>query len=255
MIRIAVCDDDKQIIQTLKKYLNDKAEQLHNETLDISLYLSAVDFLCDTDKGLVFHIVIMDIEMAGISGVEAGKILRSNPNGDETIIIYISNHDSFYREMVDVGSFRFIKKPLNTAKLDDVFNRALNMALKYRDSLTSPRMFAYKVGTTLNYIKVDDIVYFEKALREIKIYIWDRPKKNIVYEDKFYSKFEEMIEKLPQEQFVQCSRSCVVNLSCVARMEKGDILLSDKSRTRISIGKIYKVEVQKIHAKYLEDIT
>jgi len=255
MIRVAVCDDDEQIIKILKKYLDEKAEKLHNETLNISLYQSAVDFLQDTDKGLVFHIVFMDIEMDGIDGVEAGNILRNSPNGDETIIIYISLHDNFYKEIVDVGSFRFIKKPIDLARLDDVFSRALSMAIKYRDALCTPSIFRYKVGKESCSVKLDDIVYFKKDSRTIELYTWASGTKSINYTDKFYATFEEIIEELPSEQFIQCNRQFILNLKYVAILEKDSFLLMDMKKSTVAIGRAYKNDVKARYFKYTEGTT
>ena len=93
MIHVAICDDDSNIVEYIGKYLETKNKQTSDITLDISLYKSGEDFLRAIETGDKFQIVFMDIQMNDVNGVEVGKTLRSQPDGDDVIMIYISYYD------------------------------------------------------------------------------------------------------------------------------------------------------------------
>ena len=252
MIRIAVCDDDREITANIYYYLKEKMQQLKDERLYINTYQSGVDFLHDIERNTAFHIVIMDIEMDGISGIEVGQTLRKNPNGDGVIMIYISNHNNYCRDLVQIGSFNFITKPIDMDEFDNVFSKALNLAIKYKRIVSASNLFVFKIGKTEHSISRDRIVYIKCVLgRMAQIYIWDKERRMICPGDKFYSSMDEAMEQLPKEQFVRCERSSIANLRYVEGIEKGSFRLIDTEATRISIGRAYKPETKAAFFRYI----
>jgi Response regulator of the LytR/AlgR family len=248
MIRIAICDDDVKIVEEIQSYLENKNKQTPDEDFDISIYQSGEDFLLEVDSGAAFHIVFMDIQMKGISGVSVGQILRNKPNGDDIILIYVSSHDEYFEGLVEIGSFRFIGKPIDERKLDDVFKRALNLAIKHKSAYT-PKLFEYKIGADKCVIDINKIAYMKHIVRLIEIHAQDG------CISKFYGKLNEAIEQLPAEQFVRCERSHIVNLSYVARIESDKFVLKDKAATKIPISNTYKQDVRLAYFKYLESLS
>ena len=82
MIRIAICDDDAEVVEIIKQYLLQKEKQLPDEQLDISVFNTGEDFLKDIDCGALFHIAFMDIKIDGIDGIEVGQTLRNQTESD-----------------------------------------------------------------------------------------------------------------------------------------------------------------------------
>ena len=253
MIRIAVCDDDMNIAKSICQYLEAKAEQIQDEKLDISFYQSGVSFLYDIELGEKFHIIFMDIEMEGMNGVEVGQVLRNKPGGDDMIIIYVSSYDSYFEGLVEIGSFSFLKKPIDENKLDHVFSRALNKAIKYKNVESKPSLFSFKVGSGNVSVKTDEIVYMKNTKRTIAIYIWDNVNKTINALDHFYSKVNDALNQLPKRQFVRCERSYIVNLDYVYRMNSDSFTLIDKNETRIPISRVHKEVTRTAYFKHRDD--
>ena len=254
MIHIAICDDDSSIAQQIHQYLKAKDASLPEVTLDISIYPSGEAFLAAMEQGLMFHIVFMDIQMQNISGVEAGQILRKQPGGDDVIMIYVSYHDSFFEDLIQIGSFRFIRKPLEEAQLDHVFTRALNLAVKYKNSLEIPNLFSFKIGTETHVVRSDNIVYMRNFRRIIEIHVWDSAAKAIGIMSKFYSRMDDVLKKLPEGAFVRCEHSHIVNLRYVQQMAKDSFILTDQKGTCIPIGRAYKAETKQAYFKYMEGL-
>jgi len=262
MIQIAVCDDDANIVESIHQYLEAKSKQLQEEELNISLYQSGADFLHDVDNGIKFHIVFMDINLGTMNGFEVGKCLREKPGGGEAFLIYISNQNGsdHFQDLVQVGVFSYIKKPLDD-NLDKVFSKALKKLLKYKN----PRLFLFKAGEKSCSIEANEIVYIKNtkkiidifpwvnAKKPMEIYVWDANNKTIRLLNKFYSRVDDVMEQLPKEQFVSCESSHIVNLDYVYWMSRDSFTLMDKDSTQISFAKENKEKIKSAYLKHKKD--
>jgi len=249
-IHVAICDDDFKTVREIESYLRLKNEQLQDEKLEIFTFSSGVEFLQDARQGHKFHIVFMDIEMDGINGIDTILEIRKMTDVDDTIIIYISGYKGYFENLVDTGCFRFIKKPINNANLDDIFNRALKQAIFYKSSLATSRVFRFKISKELHSIKVDKIAYLKITDRLVELYMWNDEKESIEYFEKFYSTLKKTLSNLPSEQFFRCDQSYVVNLNYVSGVRKESFILMDYAKTQIPISKNYRTDAKKIYFNY-----
>jgi len=248
MIQIAICDDDDNVAKYLQDYLEETRANISDVWFDISRYHSAVDFLKAFENGLRFDVVFMDIEMEGINGVTAGQVLRDMSDGDDAVMIYISSHSHFSASLVQIGSFRFIKKPIDKVLLEDAFSRALKQATKLKKA-TRASPFRFKSGADTVSVNISDIVYFKNVKRTIDIYIWDNARNCITLLTKFYSTVDEALEQLPETTFVRCERSHIVNLKYVLRLTKDALDLAGNI-TQIPVSKGFKSNVKKAYFEY-----
>jgi len=192
--------------------------------------------------------------MGAMSGVDAGQALRMLPDGDDTIMVYISSHDSYFEELVQLGSFRFVRKPIDEKELDDVVGRALTQAMKYSKVSAVPSLFKFTIGSEPFTVKTNEIAYMKNIKRTITLYVWNSTDNSIKSANKFYSTIDDVTKRLPAMEFIQCERSHIVNLGIVHRMEKDSFVLIDDKNTRIPIGKVFKPETKKAYFRYMEGL-
>lgn len=78
------------------------------------------------------EVILMDINLPGISGIEAMKILRADPATTRIPIIALSANARFHdiRAGLDAGFFRYLTKPIVVGE----FMAALDAALDYREA-------------------------------------------------------------------------------------------------------------------------
>ena len=114
-MRIAVCDDDKEI----RDMLAEKIGKLYPEA-DLWLYRSGEELL-SSDKEP--DILLLDIQMPGSNGMETAQRLRSR--GMDTIIIFVSALEDYVFQAFDVGAFHYLVKPFTAEKLSEVLKKAV----------------------------------------------------------------------------------------------------------------------------------
>ncbi len=119
MIRILIADDEPMEREMLQEMVQ---KQLGTE-LDIRLAESGRRAV---DEALLFdaELILMDIEMPGMNGLEAARqILNKKP---ECKVIFITAYSlfSYAHEAVKMGACDYILKPVNPEEVEQAINRA-----------------------------------------------------------------------------------------------------------------------------------
>ena len=92
MIRVAICDDDKHMQESLSKYLLDYSIQCDRE-IDHAEFDTCEELMDEYLKGNSFDVILLDIEFKNneekqMNGIELGKRLRGLYANDNTAIVY-----------------------------------------------------------------------------------------------------------------------------------------------------------------------
>lgn len=84
------------------------------------------------------HLVIAEVSMAGVNGIDLFKTLHNNPATKQIPVIAYSNKSTAQDEakLLDMGFIDFIAKPINSVRLVARVKRALR--LSYDDMATPP---------------------------------------------------------------------------------------------------------------------
>ena len=86
MLRIAVCDDDERVLgRTL-----DLLKHYERVPLQVDGYLSGEALLA---AGKVYDILLLDIDMGGLDGIETARRIRAVDK--EVKLIYITNYSDY----------------------------------------------------------------------------------------------------------------------------------------------------------------
>lgn len=109
---IAVVDDDYRVLESLEDLLQSSGY----ETL---LSLSAEEFLQSPLRPQV-RVLISDIGLPGMSGIELVRTLRQRSECVPTILITGRNEAHLEQDASDLDVLRFLAKPFDTSELLDV---------------------------------------------------------------------------------------------------------------------------------------
>ncbi|QOR34933.1 response regulator transcription factor [Clostridium sp. 'deep sea'] len=238
MIHIAICDDSIADIEIIEKYLK-KLELSFKVSFKISVFYSGIKFCDALNNNCYFDIVLMDIEMDNIDGIRAGYCLRSFEDNDFVHLLYISNHETFFRELLELQPTGFINKPLN----EQVFNKKLcsviSRVIKRKNSGKS-KMLSISLKARELLIPFNEIIYFESKVRTINLV-------TTTNKISYYGKLKDQLSKLPTTDFIRTHQSYIINFSYVRAIEKNQITLTNNNL--IPISNKYSNDVKK---KYFE---
>lgn len=90
MICIAVVDDERAVCDELLFFLKEY-EMKFKMIFDISIYYNGENLLADLEDDIHFDLILLDIELAKINGVEVGRHIREINQDYLCQIIYISS--------------------------------------------------------------------------------------------------------------------------------------------------------------------
>ncbi len=117
MIKIAIVDDDINILNIMKTYFS------RNENFQIDTYMEP-QLAKDNILAGKYDIVLLDIEMPNMNGIELLTIIKqSNPNQKVIMITATSTQDRLI-ECEKLGTNDYITKPF--ISLRDVQNKILD---------------------------------------------------------------------------------------------------------------------------------
>ncbi len=112
MIRILAVDDEIEICAFLKLYLTKKGYEVftaHNGE-------DAVKIVKEERP----HVVLLDIMMPGMNGIETLKQIKEADKEVGVIMITAVKDEETAKEALKIGAYDYITKPMNLKYLDDV---------------------------------------------------------------------------------------------------------------------------------------
>ena len=234
-MRIAICDDNPQIIEQLSKYLNEFFRKNNLKSPHIVTFISGEALLRDNTPN---DIVFLDIEMPGVDGIYVGnKLKESNP---KTIILIITSFAEYLDEAMRFQVFRYLSKPIEKMRLF----RNLRDALKLYNSSNTKVAITTKDGVFP--VSTSDIICVEAQMRKVIIHTTSK--------DYFSTQnMQYWIDTLAEPCFFQSHRSFIVNLEHITDFNNSVIHLYNKQFTAYLTRRKY-TEFKAIYLLYLESM-
>lgn len=205
-IRILIADDDAGM-RTVMRKLIEKAENyaLVGEAEDGEQLLALYE---ETHP----QVVLMDVEMPKMSGIECAKAIQDrNPR---TILIFATAHEQYMRSAFELYAFDYLVKPfrmeraLNTLKL--VHERLVQQSSAepvrpVRAAVSGRLMLKHREG--LSFVDIPSILLIQREERASVLYLDDGTR--YVTGDSL----SELEERLPDSTFFRSHKSYIVNLN------------------------------------------
>lgn len=227
---IAIIDDE--LIQREYLFTILKSWKSSNE-LNIKMFNNAEAFLFDYEDNKDYDILLLDIEMEKLNGVELAKKIRKD--NERIQIIFITGFADYISLGYDVSALHYLIKPVSNDKLYQVLDKAINILSKKEANII------IKVDGQNIIIKLSDIVYIESLGHYISI--------NTINKEEFVIK--NGINKFMKEldnTFIIPHRSYIVNLKYIKIITKNSIILDNNKE--IPIAKNNFEQLNKAFIKY-----
>ena len=153
MIRIAICDDEKKILDEVSGYIKNYAEKKSKE-IEVFRFDSAALLIGALEDGKSFDIFVLDVYIGDERGTVLARDIRKL--GIESPIIFATTSVDHAPESYETGTLRYLIKPINLAK----FYEAMDAALVSVEKI-SQRLVKMKTENGLESINVSHIICSE----------------------------------------------------------------------------------------------
>ena len=229
--QIAVCDDSTADRQYIVNMLTEWAVAA-GHSVSISEFPSAESFWFEYEDKQDYDILLLDIEMGEMDGVTLAKKLRKV--NEAVQIVFITGYSDYISEGYEVAALHYLMKPVKQEKLFEVLRRAAEKVQKNEQCLTLEN------GGELVRIPLYQIRYVDVQHNYVTVH---------AKEEVTVKKTLGDIEGVLDERFFRVGRSCIVNLSCISRVTKTDIVLQDGTLVPLPRGAYEKVNRAIINMK------
>lgn len=208
-VRVAICDDSAADASFLREQLatwaRERGVQMHAE-----VYSGAQSFLFHYTDDRDVDILLLDIEMEGTDGVTLAKTLRRD--NERVQIVFVTGYSDYIAEGYEVAALHYLMKPVATAKLMQVMDRAVAALKKHERCLTLKT-----AGDTVR-VPLSAIRFAEVQKNYVFIHAQETHTVKMT--------LSELEDKL-DERFYRVGRSALVNLLCICRVTKTDLILTN----------------------------
>lgn len=231
-MRIAICDDDVRGRERIRTLLEREFSQAQTKEFD-----SGMKLLASVEEGWQPDIVLLDIAMEGMDGMETARRLKAC---SDAILIFVTGVKEQVFQAFDVGAFHYLMKPVNQDKMTDVLKRAVQEIEKRQ---AAPRYLLIKADGCHRKVPVEDILYVENSGRKVILHT-----KTECLE--YYERMNHLEEVLG-EGFYRCHRGYLVALAAISGYDHDSITVG--SGDRIYLAKQKYGEFVKLYCKFLKE--
>ena len=220
-MRIAICDDEEAQRLLLQRYVEEWAQEnrIHLET---RLFTSGESFWVAWEDDREYDLLIFDIEMGQLSGMELAADIRKKD--EEIPILFVTGYDSYMAQGFEVAALHYLLKPLRKEKMFEVLDKFNKTRMKKEQE--EKLLFRTEQGPLS--MPVSRIWYIEARAHQCILYTEDES-------HVLCASISEMIGRLcGRREFVRCHRSYVVNVQHISAIVKPELVLDDKRRIPVS---------------------
>ena len=224
MFRVAICEDEKVILDFESSLVTQWAAGA-GCPLELDTYISSEQFLFESEDKAPYDLLIFDIQMKNMNGMELAKKLRER--GCDSVIIFVTGVPDYAIEGFEVGAVRYILKPVKA----EILNGLLDSVWAERQK-KSEDYFVLGQGTELEKISFEKIIYIEANGHYVHL-------KGTDLEREWKAGFSETAASFEGRGFFCLRRGLLVNLSHVERITRTDCVLDNGETLPVARG-VYK---------------
>lgn len=230
MYYIAICDDDKNFIEYMKKCIklskkNEQFEMIFYE------YYSGEDLVKDMDGTKRYDLLILDMQLGGMDGDDTAKLFRNR--FPDSVLVFCSGVRQPTIKSFKATPFRYLLKSHSDEELISEMKEIL-------DEVEKRSRDYYIVGHYRNNIlrvNVKNILYIENAKRGSRIIVSPNCeeacfKEKILVDDKLLKISKEFSD------LVFAHSSYIVNINHVEYLNSNELILD--SGEKLSISRMYQ---------------
>ncbi len=222
MLKIIICDEDKECSLKMKQFINyhmfDKADVQIDCLSNGQELLKQLNGTAECYVNLIF----LNINMPKLNGLSIARILRHNHV--EAEIVFTSTQSEYVFQGYKVHAYDYLLKPIKEKQLEEVLDRYGEEYLQNKKHYLFVSRNTKKERIPLRFVN-----YFLSDKRKVKAILPG------AYECvEFYMKMSDLEEELKECDFVRCHQSYLVNINRILSWDGTNLLLAGNERIPVS---------------------
>lgn len=186
---------------------------------------------------LDFDLLILDIEMPGMNGLQVAS------HFPEKLIVFTTAYKEFAPEAFDLDAVDYVRKPISADRLKQAIECAMKRLEQTKPSLGS---FSWNTDKGKSLLQIGEILFVSTSDTDAR-------DKMLLLSDGSYITlknipFSRLFELLPADAFVRVNKREVVAISQIRAFSAQEIvtsILTQSGNMRLSLSETYRAEVQK----------
>ena len=212
MRNIAIVEDNDNDASLLESHIKQISET-EKIAFNVQRFRSATEFLKDFKP--IYSIILLDVEMPGINGVEASIEIRKI---DKTCsLIFVTNLIQYAQKGYEVDAVAYLIKPVQYFDFALKFKKALDVY-----SLNENKDFTVKSTKGECRISTSKLIYVEVSRHRLYYHMVDE----VLEVAGTISKAEEELKKFG---FLKCNQCYLINPRFISRIHGYDITLGNET--------------------------
>ena len=221
--QFAICDDrpeDSRLVASLTARWAQRA----GAEVELEIFPSAEAFLFRYEERKDFDVLLLDIEMTGMDGVELARTVRRD--NEAVQIVFITGYSDYIAEGYEVSALHYLMKPVKEEKFDQVLTRAVS-----RLARNEPFLTLELPGETVR-VPLPEIRYLDVQQNYVTVH---------AKEDYTLKRPLAELEAELDRRFSRVGRSCIVNLTRIRRVARTEAELTSGERIPLPRGQYEKL--------------
>ncbi|HIZ22513.1 MAG TPA: LytTR family DNA-binding domain-containing protein [Candidatus Blautia faecigallinarum] len=228
MIKIAICDDEEKAVALAERIVKDSL-RVCGIGYEITAYTKSSNLLDDiTDDGFFYDLILLDIEMPGISGMEIPqKIKGFLPN---IRIIFVTSHMEYAIDAFELSIFRYVPKNNLKTKLAAAVTDAARLI-----QLEAGQEYVISTSNRMEKIPYKDIYYIRREGKNASII-------SCTGISKVRKSLQQVFDELNGPEFLFIDRGCIVNIIQIMRVSGDTVVLKNGEKLPVSRSHLQEVK-------------
>ena len=243
MIKIAICDDEDRSV-ALHEHIVRECLQSEGIGCEITTYTQSRNLLYDiTDDGFFYDLILLDIEMPGISGMEIPQQIKGYlPN---VRIIFVTSHTEYAIDAFELSIFRYVPKNNLETKLPAAVIDAAKLI-----ELEAGQEYTIQTANRMEKIPYKDIFYIQRDGKNASIVSsagTSKVRKSLqqVFDELNARKsLQQVFDELNAPEFIFIDRGYIVNIVQIMKISDSIAVLKNGERLPISRSHLQEVKRQ-----------
>lgn len=225
-MKIAIVDDETGEREILTKYIGEWAEA-RKELVEFRGFDSGESFLFSWEDDKDYGLLVLDIEMDGISGLELARKIRLE---DRCLpIIFVTGYDEYMQYGYDVSALHYLVKPVSRERLFQALDRLSEKA-------EIPGSLILNSENRIRRIRINEILYVEAAGHGSIMHTADE----VIPLRESFGELERQL--IPTGEAVKCHRAYLVNLRFVSAIRNAGLTLDNGDSLPVSRSRMRNVQ-------------